>query len=155
MFIISLLNNHGKELKLNTIYKELAKKKKCIRYKHIKFNHLLRKGGQIAEKISKLTKYFDATIVKDGKLVQKQLKIISVNCSSCIDRTNIFMEMLFQFIFEKQNYSLFTENIDKHKLLWHNQAEITAREYALTRGMKTYLIESDYQTFLLENYSFI
>lgn len=65
------------------------------------------------------------------------------------------MEMLFQFIFEKQNYSLFTENIDKHKLLWHNRAEITAREYALTRGMKTYLIESDYQTFLLENYSFI
>ncbi|KAK8835532.1 hypothetical protein M9Y10_042416 [Tritrichomonas musculus] len=145
IIIVSLLNNHGKELVLNNVYKELADKRE-IRFFHIKFNRLVRKEGKLTEKIGKIGRHFDASIIKEGKIIQKQKRFARVNCSCCLDRTSVFMEILTQKVFEKYEPSLFEKNIENHKKLWILRADEISREYALTRGMKTYLIENDFKT---------
>lgn len=146
LVIVSLLNKAGKERELNSRYKEMAKKR-GIRFHHIKFNHLVKKKGELNMKIEDLKNYFDASIINNGKIEQVQTKFLRINCSSCLDRTSVFMEIMFRKIFEKFDEKFFNENIKFHKNLWNLRANKISKEYALTRGLKTYLIDNDCKTF--------
>lgn len=157
--IVSLLSNKGKEGKLNSIYKDLADKKK-IKFISMDFNNLMKTEGMLTDEISNIVKSFNNSMKADSPIdyifseiengvIKKYQKIIPrVNCSSCLDRTSVFMEISFQFIFNELQPDIFQEITHIHKNLWLDRSDTISREYAMTRGMKTYLIKNDYQTVL-------
>lgn len=196
LVIVSLLSDNGKEERLNSTYEELAKKRQ-IKYIKIDFNKLMKEKGKLTKEIKeKAGNYFDESIIENGIVKKEQTKILRVNCSSCLDRTSVFMEILFQQIYEDKkkekeekekeakgdNYSSYLDHIGVfmeilykrifngykskeeegeekeekdeyigiHKKLWKLRSDEISREYAITRGMKTYLMDRDYQTHINE-----
>ena len=143
--IISLLGSKGKEVKLNTIYEELANKR-GVEFIHINFNNVMKQENGLSNEIEKLQDTFDVCMVKDGKVIQKQTKIPRINCASCLDRTSVFMEILFRSIFSKYEPQIMNENTEIHKNLWIVRADIIARQYAITNGEKTYMIQTSKKT---------
>lgn len=141
VIIVSLLNNKGKEDKLNKKYQEFAKEE-GIEFHSINFSELMKEKGKLPSEIEKLNDelHFDATIIEDGIICEKQTKIPRVNCSSCLDRTSVFMEILFKYVFEKH---LSQNKVLIHKKLWLDRADALSKEYALTKGQKTYMFETE------------
>lgn len=153
LVIISLLNDKGKEFKLNSIYRDLANKR-GIEFMNINFNHFMQIKDGLSNEIDKFKDKFDACVVKNGVIVNKQTKIPRVNCSSCLDRTSVFMELLFESIFKKYEPEIFNKNVQTHKNLWLIRANTISKEYAITKGQKTYMIETGYKTTTGKYYDF-
>lgn len=142
---ISLLGSKGKEVKLNTIYEELANKR-GIDFIHINFNNVMKEQGGLSNEIDKYKDEFDACVIQDGKVVVKQTTIPRINCASCLDRTSVFMENMFRSIFTKYEPTIMCDNVETHKKMWLERADIISRQYAITEGEKTYMIQTSKKT---------
>ena len=143
--IASLTEYSGKERTLSETYKKFAQKRK-LAFEEIEFNSLIKKPGVIFDWIKSkfLEKYVELCEVEDHKIIQRQTKFIRVNCASCLDRTNVFMSLIFLNIMKKYGPSC-SPITSIHKELWIEQAHVIAMEYACTRGMKVYMTTTGYQ----------
>ncbi|OHT12219.1 hypothetical protein TRFO_18132 [Tritrichomonas foetus] len=144
IYIVNLTQHKGKELKLLTLYQQFANERN-IPFLEFDFNGLMKTPGAIQKEIQKLTDSAEACIIVNGKITQRQNKVYRVNCTSCLDRTNVFMAMMSSLVLQKYGDRYVLEDEDQHVELWNMNSDVMALEYACTPALKTHMTKTGYQ----------
>lgn len=138
IMIISLLQTKGKENKMTNIYEQYAQER-GIEFTKFDFNKYCKEEGGLRNKIENFKDIADATVIKEGEIINNQTRLFRINCASCLDRTSVFMSILYEYVLKK--YSDSTEfDYRLHTSLWYERANMISLEYAGTPGLKTHMM---------------
>jgi hypothetical protein len=155
-FLISLVNQHGAEGKLNAKYRELYDASQNLYLKFEDFDFHKECAGMrydrltilLARVIADQDDYSYFAVSKEGALQNQQTGIFRTNCVDCLDRTNVVQTLFSKRILEQQlkryNIIKYNETIDSHKQLsnifknvWADNADVISLQYAGTGALKT------------------
>uniref|UniRef100_A0A6B2KYB1 phosphoinositide 5-phosphatase n=1 Tax=Arcella intermedia TaxID=1963864 RepID=A0A6B2KYB1_9EUKA len=164
IFIINLLSDKDKELKITEIFKELVTNTEGLggNYFHWDFhkqcgNSNFENTNKILQHKAILDKIDDFRFYWKGTkgVNQTQKGVLRINCLDCLDRTNVIMgvigEVLLSLFLQKLTdgveYSKLNPLVEGHKKLWANNGDALSQAYTGTGAIKSGFTRTGKRTF--------